>query len=153
MKRYDKLIFVSNCDTCRGPMAEAILKSKYLLEELEIESKGLVVLFPEPVNPKTEAVLEENGLNVEGHAAAELVQADLQPRNLILVMTAALKKKISEEFENPVNVHLLTEYAGESGDIASPIGGTLEDYANCFRRMEETIRKLVIELNEEELLC
>ena len=53
MKRYDKLIFVSNGDTCRGPMAEAILKSKYLLEELEIESKGLVVLFPEPVNPKT----------------------------------------------------------------------------------------------------
>ena len=33
MKRYDKLIFVSNGDTCRGPMAEAILKSKYLLEE------------------------------------------------------------------------------------------------------------------------
>ena len=48
MKKYDRLIFVSNSDTCRGPMAEAILKSKFLLSELEVESRGLVVLFPEP---------------------------------------------------------------------------------------------------------
>ena len=38
MKKYDRLIFVSNSDTCRGPMAEAILKSKFLLSELEVES-------------------------------------------------------------------------------------------------------------------
>ena len=48
MKKYDRLIFVSNSDTCRGPMAEAILKSKFLLSELEVESRGLVVLFPAP---------------------------------------------------------------------------------------------------------
>ena len=40
MKKYDRLIFVSNSDTCRGPMAEAILKSKFLLSELEVESRG-----------------------------------------------------------------------------------------------------------------
>ena len=51
MKRYDRLIFVSSSDTSVGPMAEAILQSKYLLEELEITSKGVVVLFPEPINP------------------------------------------------------------------------------------------------------
>lgn len=33
-------------------MAEAILRSKYLLEELTVLSKGVVVLFPEPINPK-----------------------------------------------------------------------------------------------------
>ncbi|MDY3917450.1 MAG: phosphotyrosine protein phosphatase [Candidatus Limivivens sp.] len=153
MKRYDKLIFVSNGDTCRAPMAEAILKSKYLLEELEIESKGLVVLFPEPVNPKTEAVLKANELEMEGHASAELQQSDFQSRNLILTMTRAQEQKIYKEFENPVNVHLLTEYVGESGDIQNPIGGSLEDYAESFRNMEEIITKLVIELNEEELLC
>lgn len=40
MKRYDKLIFVSNTDTCLGPMAKFIMKSKFLLEDLEIESRG-----------------------------------------------------------------------------------------------------------------
>lgn len=46
MKKYDRLIFVSNGDTAEGPMAEAILRSKYLLEELTVLSKGVVVLFP-----------------------------------------------------------------------------------------------------------
>ncbi|MDO5425593.1 MAG: phosphotyrosine protein phosphatase [Eubacteriales bacterium] len=153
MKRYDKLIFVSNSDTCRGPMAEAILKSKYLLEELEIESKGLIVLFPEPVNPKTEAVLQANELTLEDHASAELLQSDFQTRNLILTMTKAQEQKIRKEFENPVNLHLLTEYVGDSGDIVNPVGGSLEDYDRCFHEMEAIITKLVIELNEEELLC
>ena len=40
MKKYDRLIFVSSSDTALGPMAEAILQSKFLLEELEITSKG-----------------------------------------------------------------------------------------------------------------
>ena len=52
MKHYDKLIFVSDSDTATGPMAEAILQREFLLEDILITSKGLVVLFPEPVNPK-----------------------------------------------------------------------------------------------------
>ena len=124
MKRYDKLIFVSNGDTCRAPMAEAVLKSKYLLEELEILSKGLVVLFPEPVNPKAEAVLAGHGLDMSSHAAEQFAQSDL-----------------------------LTEYIGESGDITNPMGGTMEDYEACYQEMEKLISSLVIELNEEELLC
>ena len=58
MKRFDRLIFVSNSDTCRAPMAKGIMRSKYLLSDLEVDSRGLVVLFPEPVNPKVEAVME-----------------------------------------------------------------------------------------------
>ena len=69
MKKYDRLIFVSNSDTCRGPMAEAILKSKFLLSELEVESRGLVVLFPEPVNQKAEAILASHGLTMKDHTA------------------------------------------------------------------------------------
>lgn len=153
MKRYDKLIFVSNGDTCLGPLAEAILKSKYLLDELEIASRGLVVLFPEPMNPKAEEILKSHGLGMTGHAAAELTEQDLAPRTLLLAMTEALAQKVRDKFESPANVHTLKAYVGEEGDVSSPIGGTLEDYEECYREMEEIIRKLVIELNEEELLC
>ena len=51
MKRFDRLIFVSNSDTCRAPMAKGIMRSKYLLSDLEVDSsksqggRGLVVLF------------------------------------------------------------------------------------------------------------
>lgn len=153
MKRYDKLIFVSNSDTCRSPMAEAIMKSKFLLEDLLIESKGLVVLFPEPVNQKAEAVLISNGLSMKEHAATSLKQSDFDVRTLILVMDATEKNKIFEEHENAHNVHMLTEYVGEKGDIPNPVGGTLVAYGECFELLRALISKLVIVLNEEELLC
>ena len=44
--RYKKLIFVDTNDNCRAPMAELILKRKFLTNPLSIESRGLVVLFP-----------------------------------------------------------------------------------------------------------
>ena len=61
MVRYKKVIFVDTSDNCRAPMAELILKRKFLTNPLEIQSRGLVVLFPEPLNPKAEAVLAANG--------------------------------------------------------------------------------------------
>ena len=91
--------------------------------------------------------------DILGLTAEQFAQSDLQNRNLILVMTKALKQKILAEYENPVNVHLLTEYIGESGDITNPMGGTMEDYEACYQEMEKLISSLVIELNEEELLC
>lgn len=153
MKHYDKLIFVSNSDTCRSPMAEAIMKSKFLLEDLLIESKGLIVLFPEPVNQKAEAVLVSNGLSMKDHTATPLAQEDFDKRTLILTMDEWEKNKIFEEHENAYNVHLLTEYAGSKGDIPNPVGGTLVEYGECFEYLKELISKLVVVLNEEELLC
>lgn len=153
MKRYDKLIFISNSDTCRGPMAEAIIKSKFLLEELEIDSKGLVVLFPEPVNQKAEAVLVSHGLSMKGHESSPLLETDISPRTLILSMDKTILQKIFDMYEHVVNVHTLSEYIGTDGDVPNPLGGTLADYGACFEFLEDLITKLVVVLNEEELLC
>ena len=65
MKQYDKIIFVCENGTARAPMAEAILKEYRIKYPVEIESRGLVVLFPEPLNQKVEAVLISNGINID----------------------------------------------------------------------------------------
>ena len=140
MKKYDRLIFVSNSDTCRGPMAEAILKSKFLLSELEVESRGLVVLFPEPVNQKD-------------HTAKMLEQEDFDERTLILVMEDALKQRIFQEHENVQNTWQLSEYIKEETDVTEPVGGSLADYGACYELLDCMISSLVVVLNEEELLC
>lgn len=155
MKRYDRLIFVSKSDTAVGPMAEAILESKYLLEELEITSKGLVVLFPEPINPKAEAVLAGRGLTMKEHMSDPLVKEDLGERTLIITMNEEVREKIIKNFEPeyPDMIRVLGEYVGEKTEITSPYGGTLADYGDCFEQLESLIVKLVVQLNEEELLC
>lgn len=153
MKKYDRLIFVSNSDTCRGPMAEAILKSKFLLSELEVESRGLVVLFPEPVNQKAEAILASHGLTMKDHTAKMLEQEDFDERTLILVMEDALKQRIFQEHENVQNTWQLSEYIKEETDVTEPVGGSLADYGACYDLLDSMISSLVVVLNEEELLC
>lgn len=153
MKKYDRLIFVSNSDTCRGPMAEAILKSKFMLSELEVESRGLVVLFPEPVNQKAEAILASHGLTMKDHTAKMLEQEDFDERTLILVMEDALKQRIFQEHENVQNTWQLSEYIKEETDVTEPVGGSLADYGACYELLDCMISSLVVVLNEEELLC
>ena len=153
MKKYDRLIFVSNSDTCRGPMAEAILKSKFLLSELEVESRGLVVLFPEPVNQKAEAILASHGLTMKDHTAKMLEQEDFDERTLILVMEDALKQRIFQEHENVQNTWQLSEYIKEETDVTEPVGGSRADYGACYELLDCMISSLVVVLNEEELLC
>lgn len=153
MKKYDRLIFVSNSDTCRGPMAEAILKSKFLLSELEVESRGLVVLFPEPVNQKAEAILASHGLTMKDHTAKMLEQEDFDERTLILVMEDALKQRIFQEHENVQNTWQLSEYIKEETEVTEPVGGSLADYGACYELLDCMISSLVVVLNEEELLC
>ena len=153
MKKYDRLIFVSNSDTCRGPMAEAILKRKFLLSELEVESRGLVVLFPEPVNQKAEAILASHGLTMKDHTAKMLEQEDFDERTLILVMEDALKQRIFQEHENVQNTWQLSEYIKEETDVTEPVGGSLADYGACYELLDSMISSLVVVLNEEELLC
>lgn len=153
MKKYDRLIFVSNSDTCRGPMAEAILKSKFLLSELEVESRGLVVLFPEPVNQKAEAILASHGLTMKDHTAKMLEQEDFDERTLILVMEDTLKQRIFQEHENVQNTWQLSEYIKEETDVTEPVGGSLADYGACYELLDCMISSLVVVLNEEELLC
>ncbi len=142
MKRYDRIIFVCNSGTARAPMAEAIMKEYILKFPMEIESRGMVVLFPEPLNQKVEAVLISNGINVENQMSKQLSGEDLLPENLIITMEAAQKQKILEEHRDisGVDVEVLTDLTGDELEILNPYGGTLQSYGICYETLNKTIR-------------
>ena len=85
-------------DTARAPMAKAILQSKELPWPMEIGSRGLVVLFPQPVNQKVEAVLARNGLSAKDHTTTPLTAEDINDDTLLLVMEDSQREKIREDF-------------------------------------------------------
>lgn len=152
MIRYKKVIFVDTSDTCRAPVAELILKRKFLTNPLQIQSRGLVVLFQEPLNPKAEAVLAANGYPDPTHKAHQLEQEDIGADVLLLTMEDRQKSYIWENYENAPHVYTLKEYAGETGDIAPLYGQALSVYSTCYREMELLMRRVVARLNEEEEL-
>lgn len=152
MKKYNKIIFVAESGTSRAPLAAGILNEYTLKHPVEIVARGLVVLFPEPLNQKTEAVMISNGINMEGYMSSQLVEEDFSDDTLVLTMEHNQMEKILEKYENanPENVHVLTELVGDELEIINPYGGTLQQYGLCYETMRKTIKKLVNLLNEGE---
>lgn len=152
MKKYSRIIFICDSGTTRAPMAEAIMKEYTLKYPIEIENRGLVVLFPEPLNQKAEAVLISNGINMENQMSRQLSAEDLVPENLIIAMEETQRQKILEEYEEAaqVDVEVLTELVGDELEIINPYGGTLQSYGLCYETLNKSVKKLVNLINEGE---
>ncbi len=149
MTKYDKILFVCTGNTCRSPMAEAIYRHLTEGQQLQASSRGTVVLFPEPSNPKADTVLENHNLVLENHISRQLTKEDLEEGTLVLTMTEKLKQHIQETFSVTDHVYTLKEYNGESGDVSDPYGGTLVDYEECYNELTRLIKKTVYKLDEE----
>lgn len=149
-KRYNRIIFVCNGGTCRSPMAKAIFESMELKRQLEVEARGFVSLFPEPLNQKTEAILAANGLKLDGYSSEELVEEDIKEDTLILTMDETLRKKVCEKYPEHSETYNYTDFVGLQGDIYNPYGDSLTDYGACYTQLKETAEKLAEKINQEE---
>lgn len=150
MEKYQKLIFVCTGNTCRSPMAEAIYRNLEKVSERKVLSRGLVVLFPEPINPKAEVVLKKHDLEIMNHVSKGLKTSDIDDNTIILTMTESQKRKILELYPGVKDIYTIKEYAGEIGDVVDPYGGTLVEYEECYIELARLVKKTVYKLNEEE---
>lgn len=149
---WDKVIFVGKSGTCRAPMAAALLQECSLKREIEIRARGLVVLFPEPLNQKVNAILISNGINMEGYMSEQLVAEDVDEHTLVLVMEEKLLPQAAVILgeERMTQVHVLTALVGEELEIMDPYGAPLPSYGLCFESLSKTVKKLAVWLNEQE---
>ena len=113
-------------DTARAPMAKAILQSKELPWPMEIGSRGLVVLFPQPVNQKVEAVLARNGLSAKDHTTTPLTAEDIN------------------------DLQTIAGFLRLAGDIPALYGEPLTEYGKCYEALEFLIEGVLARLKEEE---
>ncbi len=145
MLEYSKILFITDTDTSLGPLAAALLKHYLPLERAEIESKGLVVLFPEPMNPKVVAIAASKGIDID-RTSVQLEESDFGQDVLVLVLDETKKQGIYDDFVEAVNVYTLKEYINEQGSITNPDGGELADYAKLYETLDEVIIKLANKL-------
>lgn len=154
MKQYQRIIFVARSGSCREPMAVGIAKDCFLTKEIDVEARGLVVSFPEPMNQKAEAVLISNGISMDGFVSMPLTEDDLTEDTLILTMESSHKERLFKQFDSVIeeNVYVLTEFVGDELEILDPYGGSLQAYGLCYESLRKTIKKLVKIINEESIV-
>lgn len=146
---FIKIIFVTDTDTSPGPLAAALLKHHMQLEQVEIDSRGFTVLFPEPMNPKTVAIAASKGFDLN-RMSRPLKSEDFGQDTLVLVLDESKKQMIYDDFTEAVNVYTLKEYINEEGSIMNPDGGELADYAKLYDTLEEVVIKLAYRLKQNK---
>ncbi len=149
MDTYKKIIFADGAGNSRAPMAAEILKEYTMKMPIDIQARGIVVLFPEPLNQKAEAVLISNGITLENYMSSQLEEEDFAKDTLIIVMGSSDRQKILDLFEHAIleNVQVLTELVGDELEIMDPYGGSLQAYGLCYETLSKSIKKLAAMLN------
>lgn len=144
MAQFESVVFVCTGNTCRSPMAEALFKREVegRLNAPKVFSRGLVVLFPEPCNPKAEEVCRQNGLDISGHIAKPITPKELDENTLVLTMTAEQRFRVMSHVEGRYTIFSIKEFVGEQGDIQDPYGGSLEVYDECFHELERLMKEV-----------
>ena len=149
MLEFLRIIFVTDTDTSPGPLAAELLRHHMQLEQVDIDSRGLAVLFPEPMNPKTVAIAASKGFDLN-RMSQQLKSEDFGPDTLVLVLDESRKQMIYDDYTEAMNVYTLTEYINEEGSIVNPDGGELADYAKLYETLEEVVIKLAYKLKQNK---
>lgn len=113
-------------------MAQGVIKKlceEYGINDIEVESGGLAVGYPEPASDNAIAALSEIGVDISGHRSNGVPVPKLHEADKIYVMTQGHKTAIVDVFpELGERISIL--------NISDPYGMELERYRECRDEIE-----------------
>ncbi|ATP42347.1 low molecular weight phosphatase family protein [Solibacillus sp. R5-41] len=137
------IYFICTGNTCRSPMAEAILKNKDL-KNVNVRSAGIYALEGDQMSENSSAILNQENIQHQ-HLSRQINSKDVAWADLILTMTAAHKEVINRTFEEAFEkTYTLKEYATpySTQDVFDPFGGDIALYKQTFEELKRAIDEL-----------
>ena len=142
--------FVCTGNTCRSPMAAAILMHKNL-PNVEVKSAGVYALDGGEMSVNAQAVLNEQEIPHQ-HRSAQVTEENLKWAHLVLTMTRAHKEMILHNYPQFADkTFTLKEYVTPYTelDVSDPFGGDLRLYRQTFEELKKLIEQFEERYKEE----
>ena len=139
-KKDFSILVVCSGNTCRSPMAEAILRSELRragIAGVKVSSAGLDAEGTAQTAVHAVGALGMLGIRARPKKATPLGRETVDEADLILAMTGDQKERLAKMWpDSEGKTVVMSEFSGSSGgEIADPIGGPLEAYIECAARL------------------
>lgn len=146
-----RVLAVCTGNICRSPFAEVYLRQRAqeLSLSLECSSAGTYALEGNRSTLEAVMVAKELGFDLKVHRASMLDRKRLETVDLVLVMSRTHEEEVLDlrgaGREKPA-IYLLGQFHPSNPDppdVDDPIGGSLDDYRACYKRIAESCDALL----------